>query len=73
MDDMSALRDELHHLLDRLPDDRLPPVLAVVRDNMPTPYRDRALANLERIRQRMQDATGLDEELDKIRNMESRG
>jgi hypothetical protein len=70
---MSTMRDELHHLVDSLPDDRLAPVLALVRDNVPAPHRDRAIATLKRVRVRMHGVTGIDEELDRIRNSESRG
>ncbi|MFC4057255.1 hypothetical protein ACFOWE_03065 [Planomonospora corallina] len=70
---MSAMREELHLLVDQLPADRVPPVLALVRENVPSSRRrEKALAALERIRGRMQGATGVDEDLDRLRE-ESRG
>ncbi|MFI7424595.1 hypothetical protein [Nonomuraea sp. NPDC049684] len=31
---MSAMRDELHHLVDRLPEDEVAPLLRLVRDQL---------------------------------------
>jgi hypothetical protein len=67
-DPMSAPRDELHHLVDQLPEDRVAPVLAVVRENAAPHRRSRAVAMLERIRERMHGVTGVDEELDLLRD-----
>jgi hypothetical protein len=70
---MSAMREELHLLVDQLPEDRVPPVLALVRENMSlSRRREKALVALERIRGRMRGVTGVDEELDRLRE-ESRG
>ncbi len=33
---MSILRDELHRLIDRLPESQVAPILTVVRENTPT-------------------------------------
>lgn len=32
---MSTLRDELHNLIDRLPEDQVAPILAIVRESTP--------------------------------------
>src|SRR5262249_20824534 len=32
---MSIMRDELHHLIDRLPEEQVAPMLALVRDSLP--------------------------------------
>jgi hypothetical protein len=66
---MSVMRDELHHLVDQLPEDRVAPVLAVVRENIsPQRRREQAVATLEQVRAKMHDVTGLDEELDGLRD-----
>ncbi|GAA5053948.1 hypothetical protein GCM10023259_034590 [Thermocatellispora tengchongensis] len=65
---MSPLRDELHTLVDRLPEDRVQPVLALVRDNLDSARRKaQAAVDLERIRERMRGVTGVDEELELLR------
>ncbi|MFF4620809.1 hypothetical protein [Nonomuraea jabiensis] len=64
---MSAMRDELHSLVDQLPDDRVQPVIALVRENLLASRRIQAAAALERIRDRMRGVTGVDEELDQLR------
>ncbi|MBG0814487.1 hypothetical protein [Planomonospora sp. ID82291] len=65
---MSAMREELHLLVDQLPEDRVPPVLALVRENVSSSRRrEKALVALERIRGRMQGVTGVDEDLDRLR------
>jgi hypothetical protein len=69
---MSALREELHDLVDQLPDERLAPVLALVREGVGPGRRAEAVATLERIRGRLRGVTGVDEELDGLRD-ESRG
>ncbi|WP_146087473.1 hypothetical protein [Thermomonospora echinospora] len=65
---MSALREELHHLVDQLPDERLAPVLALVREGARPGRRAAAVAALERVRERMRDVPGVDEELDRLRD-----
>ena len=67
-DPLSALRDELHHLVDQLPEDRVAPVLALVRENAAPDRRAQAVATLERIRERMRGVTGVDGELDLLRD-----
>lgn len=62
------MREELHALVDRLPEDRVQPVLALVRENLETAgRRERALAMMERVHERMRGVTGVDEELDRLR------
>lgn len=41
---MSATRDELHHLVDQLPDAQVEPVLALVRDHVGDNQRRRRLS-----------------------------
>lgn len=65
---MSALRDELHHWVDQLPDERVAPVLALVRENALPGRREQAVAALERVRERMSGVTGVDDELDRLRD-----
>jgi hypothetical protein len=70
---MSAMREELHLLVDQLPEDRVLSVLTLVRENVSSSRRrERAAVALERIRGRMRGVTGMDEELDRLRE-ESRG
>ncbi|MFI6499830.1 hypothetical protein [Nonomuraea typhae] len=70
---MSATRDELHALVDELPDEQVAPVLALVRENVAAARRrEGAVLALERIRERMRGVTGVDEELERLRD-ESRG
>ncbi|MGW3347639.1 hypothetical protein ACWDA3_30440 [Nonomuraea rubra] len=64
---MSAPREELHSLVDQLPEDRVQPVLALVRENLLASRRMRAAEALERIRDKMRGVTGVDEELDQLR------
>jgi hypothetical protein len=64
---MSAMREELHSLVDQLPDEQVQPVLALVRENLASSRRTRAAAALERIRERLRGVTGVDEELDRLR------
>ncbi|GAA4228176.1 hypothetical protein FHR32_002586 [Streptosporangium album] len=67
------MREELHPLVDESPEDRALPVLALVRENVSSSRRrERAAAALESIRDRMRGVTGVDEELDRLRD-ESRG
>ncbi|MEW1839020.1 hypothetical protein AB0392_13780 [Nonomuraea angiospora] len=60
---MSAMREELHSLVDQLPDDRVQPVIALIRENLLASRRIQAAAALERMR----GVTGVDEELDQLR------
>ncbi|MEV0619645.1 hypothetical protein AB0I81_40445 [Nonomuraea sp. NPDC050404] len=64
---MSAIREELHSLVDQLPEDRVQPVIALVRENLLASRRMAAAEALERIRDKMRDVTGVDEELDRLR------
>lgn len=66
---MSAMWEELHHLVDEIPDDQVPPMLALVRESLP-PLRRRseALATLAKVRERMHDVTGVDEEIQQMRD-----
>jgi hypothetical protein len=59
---MSAMREELHHLVDQLPEERLAPVLQLIRGDG---RKTRAVATLEAVRARM---TGIDEELSRLRD-----
>jgi hypothetical protein len=51
---MSVMREELHHLVDQLPEERLTPVLQLIRQETAAGRRERALATLERVQRRMQ-------------------
>jgi hypothetical protein len=62
---MSAMREELHHLVDQLPEERLVPLLRLIRGDE---RRTQAAATLEIVRQRMHGATGIDEELAQLRD-----
>jgi hypothetical protein len=64
---MSAIRDELHVLVDQLPEDRLEPVLQLMRGDETAARRKRAAATLARIQERMHGVTGVDEELLRLR------
>ncbi|WP_101790603.1 hypothetical protein [Nonomuraea indica] len=65
---MSEMRAELHSLVDQLPEDQVVPVLALVRENvLSSRRRERAVASLARVRERMRGVTGVDEELDRLR------
>jgi hypothetical protein len=33
--DMSVMREELHHLIDQLPEEQVAPILALVRESLP--------------------------------------
>ena len=69
---MSVMRDELHHLVDQLPEERLVPVLGLIRKDAAAKGSARAVATLERVRERMHDVTGIDDELQRLRD-EDRG
>lgn len=62
---VSALREELHRLVDELPEERLAPVFQLVRDYV---RRSRAIAALEVIQERMSGVAGIDEELSVLRD-----
>jgi hypothetical protein len=62
---MSAMREELHHLVDQLPEERLAPVLQLIRGDG---RKTRAVATLEAVRARMSGVTGTDEELSRLRD-----
>lgn len=64
---MSAMRDELHHLVDQLPEERLAPVLRLIREDEAAKRKGRAAATLVRAHDRMRGVTGLDEELQRLR------
>jgi hypothetical protein len=66
------MRDELHHLVDQLPEERLALVLELIRRDAATGHEARAAATLERVRERMHGVTGVDEELQELR-AEDRG
>jgi hypothetical protein len=65
---MSVSRDELHHLVDQLPEERLTPVLNLIRGDAATGRKAQAAAILERVRERMHDAIGVDDELQRLRD-----
>jgi hypothetical protein len=65
---MSVTRDELHHLVDQLPEERLAPVLELIRGDAATERKARAAATVERVRERMHGVTGADEELQRLRD-----
>ena len=69
---MSVTRDELHHLVDQLPEERLAPVLELIRGDTATGRKTEAAATLERVRERMHGVVGIDEELQRLRD-EDRG
>jgi hypothetical protein len=58
---MSAKRDELHQLVNRLPEEQLAPVLELIRRDE---RRAQAVATLKTVQQRMAGVTGVDEEID---------
>jgi hypothetical protein len=62
---MSAMREELHHLVDQLPEERLALVLQLIRGDG---RKTRAVARLEAVRARMSGVTGIDEELSRLRD-----
>ena len=65
---MSAIRDELHFLVDQLPEERLVPVLRLIRGDDGAGRRERALAALARAQENMRGVTGADEELARLRD-----
>jgi hypothetical protein len=69
---MSVTRDELHHLVDQLPEERLASVLELIRTDAAIERKAEAAATLERVQERMHDVTGIEEELKRLRD-EDRG
>jgi hypothetical protein len=69
---MSVTRDELHYLVDQLPEERLASVLELIRGDTAPGRKTRAADTLERVRERMHGVTGIDEELQRLRD-EGRG
>ncbi|WP_203994019.1 hypothetical protein [Sphaerisporangium rufum] len=70
---MSVQREELHHLIDELPDEQVGRALALVRGSVPAHgSRQAVLATLAGVQERMSGVTGLDEELQRLRD-EPRG
>lgn len=59
------MREELHHLVDELPEERLAPVLQLIRGDS---RKAKAVAALEDIQERMSGVTGIDEELSLLRD-----
>lgn len=62
---MSAMREELHQLVEQLPEERLAPVLRLIRGDE---RRIRAAATFDTVRERMHGVVGLDEELSALRD-----
>ena len=62
------MRDELHHLVDLLPEEKVAPVLALVRKTAAPDTRERAVAALEQAQTRLRGVTGIDEELRLLRD-----
>lgn len=62
---MRAMREELHELVDQLPEEQLAPVLQLIRRDK---LRIRALSTLQTVQLRMSGVTGVDEELDTMRD-----
>lgn len=62
------MRVELHHLVDQLPGDRLAPVLRLIRQDRSAGSQLRAVATLERLQDRMRGTTGVDEQLQELRD-----
>ncbi len=67
---MSEIRDELHSLVDQLPEDRLVMVLQLIRGDDAAGRRRRAAATLAQVQEFMRDVTGADEELLRLREGE---
>jgi hypothetical protein len=65
---MSATRDELHFLVDQLPEERLVPVLRLIPGDDAAGRRERAAATLALVQERMRGVTGADEELARLRD-----
>jgi hypothetical protein len=65
---MSVMRDELHHLVDLLPEEKVAPVLALVRQSAASSAREQAMTTLEHAQSRLRGVTGIDEELRRLRD-----
>lgn len=65
---MSAMREEIHHLVDQLPEERLAPVLQLIREDAAAERRARAAAMFEHLEERLRGVTGGDEELLRLRD-----
>ncbi len=65
---MSAMREEIHYLVDQLPEDRLAPVLQLIREDAAAGRRARAAALLRHVQERMRGVAGVDEELLRLRD-----
>jgi hypothetical protein len=65
---MSVMRNELHQLVDLLPEEKVAPVLALVRQSAASGTRERAVAALEQTQSRLRGVTGIDEELRRLRD-----
>ncbi|MEU7881267.1 hypothetical protein [Microbispora bryophytorum] len=66
---MSVQREELHHLIDELPEEQVGRVLALVRGSVPgRASRKAVLATLAAVQERMSGVTGMDEELQSLRD-----
>jgi len=62
------LRDALFRLVEQLPEERLGPVLRMIRGDVGTERRMRAVAAIERVQERLRGVTGIDEELAGLRD-----
>jgi hypothetical protein len=65
---MSAMREEIHHLVDQLPEERLAPVLQLIREDAAAERRTRAAALFQHVQERMRGVVGIDEELHQLRD-----
>lgn len=65
---MSAMREELHYLVEQLPEERLEPVLRLIRGDTEAERRMRAAATIERVQERMRGVTDIDGELAGLRD-----
>ncbi|MGH7867915.1 MAG: hypothetical protein ACREP9_09890, partial [Candidatus Dormibacteraceae bacterium] len=64
---MSAMREELHHLVDRIPPGDVPPVLDFVRDRL-SPRYEKALEVMAAVNERTRDMpVEMDDGIDRIR------
>jgi hypothetical protein len=65
---MSGIRDKLHTLVGQLPEERLVPVLQLIRGDEAAGRRKQALVTLAQVQQRMRGVTGAGEELLRLRD-----
>jgi hypothetical protein len=63
-----ARAEEIHHLVDQLPEERLAPVLELIREDAAAERRVRAAATLAHVQEHMRGVTGADEELLRLRD-----